>query len=440
MSQFEQCIKKSTSDIRLTDAEKARMKSVLQSYMRFHPLPEPVTTYTVTRDWFIFLQRPIAASLVLVLVVGSGVSYAAEGALPGDALYTLKTGVNEPLKIAFAGSAEEEAEVEIELAERRIEEASALAAEDRLDEATEAKLAVALNTHAESAAVLVEEIDEEDSSTAAELSARFETRLRAREDVLAQVRERDDNENERETSVERAIRTASSRVALLRERSEVRLALAPAIGGSFEDEASGAVATMAMKAAPMALTAESADTNASATAVAEVNPEPKVERKTAERMQKAAENKLKEVRKYARKSEKAQEDLEAAEELLEEGEEYLKDDAYAAAFFSFRASLEQSERASVFFASTNILKKASDRNARSSQKSQETKDSEDERSRDEDEKDARSQSSGSSPEKEEDRREEEEKDDDEKRDSDQEDNSDSGSKDADPLLKLDLSL
>ena len=362
MNNFEQHIKRAGASVHLSDAEKVRMKSVLQSYMRFHPLPEPVTTFTITRDWTLFLYRPIAASLVLVLVVGSGVSYAAEGALPGDALYSVKTVINEPVKVALASSAEAKVEVEIELAERRIAEATALAADDRLDEITEAKLAVALDAHAEAAAVIMEEIDEDDASAGAELSARFETRLRAREDVLAEVR---NTRAETETSVGRAIRTASSRVALLRERSEVRLALAPALGGSLEEMDAPEVATMAMaKAAPApeaASFAMAVDSTAEQTAAA---PAPVVERKTAERMQKSAESKLKTVKKKARKSEKAQADLEVAENLLEEGEDYLDNDDYAAAFFSFRASLEVCERVSVFLDSASVLQKARARNTK----------------------------------------------------------------------------
>ncbi len=380
MTNFEKHIKKATSNVVLSDAEKARMKNVLQGYMRFHPAPEPITTYTVTRDWFIFLQRPIAASLVLVLVVGSGVSYAAEGALPGDTLYTIKTSVNEPLKVALASSAEEEAEVEIELAERRIQEAAELAADDRLDEATEAQLAVALDAHAASAATLVEEIDEEDANTAVALSARFETRLRAREDVFARVRQR--MENESETSVQRSIREASSRVALLRERTEVRLALAPALGGNPEEVFEPAAATMAMKAAPAAFTAESANMAETfdapfeaATPMAESVPESAVERNTAEHMQKAAEYKLKETQKKARKSDAARAELEIAENLLEEGEDLLETENYAAAFFSFRASLEQSERTSVFFDSETILEKARVKHEKSNESEERDEDS-----------------------------------------------------------------
>lgn len=381
MDKFEHHIKKSAQSVHLSDAEKARMKNVLQSYMRFHPLPEPITTYTITRDWTLFLYRPIAASLVLVLVVGSSVSYAAEGALPGDALYSVKTNINEPVKVALASSAEEKAEVEIELAERRIQEATALVADDRLDEITEAKLAVALDTHAEAAAVIMEEIDKDDASAGAELSTRFETRLRAHEDVLAQVRtDRDkreddetDKEDDRETSVERAIRTASSRVALLRERSEVRLALAPAIGGSLEEMDAPAVATMAMKAAPAPGAASRAMAVGTATSEAVEAPTPAVERKTAERMQKSAENKLKTVRKKARNSDAAKIELEAAEDLIEEGEDLLDGGDYAGAFFSFRASLEASERVSVFLASASVLEKARTKNTYSSESRQEEK-------------------------------------------------------------------
>ncbi|MEK7098539.1 MAG: DUF5667 domain-containing protein, partial [Patescibacteria group bacterium] len=201
MSQkFEKLIEKTGSEYKLSDGERAKMSRVVREYMQFKPIVKPLReapTYSisVSSSWFSFAHRPIAAALVLVLVFGSGVSYAAENALPGDALYSIKTYVNEPTRLALASGAEAKAEIQIEFAERRIEEATILAAEGRLDENTEGELAVAFESHAASAAEHMTAADEDDSSTSVELASRFETRLVAHEKILAEVeagREEDD--------------------------------------------------------------------------------------------------------------------------------------------------------------------------------------------------------------------------------------------------------
>lgn len=383
MNNFEKHIHTAGKDIHLSDAEKTRMHNVLLGYTRFHPLPRPETAYTRVSAWAFFLYRPIALALILVFVTGSGISYAAEGALPGDLLYAVKTAVNEPVRLALATDDTKKAVVEIELAERRVAEASALAAEERLDEETENALAVALTAHAESAAALVEKIEEDDSLAAAELSTRFESRLRAREEVLVQVRAEIE-----EKSFSRSLRDANTRAALLRERSDVRLALAPALGGSLEEavvadtslaaEAPPSI-SLAMQTADLSNTEEAPRTErslkqeAASEALMEEVPAT-IERSTVERMEKTAERKLKEVKKAARKSETARLDLEAAEEVFEAGEEQLHDDDLLAAFYSFRASLEAAERVSVFLDSEGVLKKAETRNKNRREKSSERED------------------------------------------------------------------
>jgi len=58
---------------------------------------------------------------------GGGVSYAAEGAVPGDALYPIKVGINEEVRDIVALTPEAKADWESRLVERRLEEAEKLA-------------------------------------------------------------------------------------------------------------------------------------------------------------------------------------------------------------------------------------------------------------------------------------------------------------------------
>src|SRR3989344_3616455 len=59
-----------------------------------------------------FNPMSVIASLVIALMLGGGVSFAAEGSLPGDALYPVKVSVNEEVRGAITVGAEAKAEWE----------------------------------------------------------------------------------------------------------------------------------------------------------------------------------------------------------------------------------------------------------------------------------------------------------------------------------------
>src|SRR3989344_974710 len=224
-------IKKASDGIMLSHDERAHMKHVIREYMSMKPLPASRQAFpgaSISIQWFSlsWMQRPIAAALALLFIFSGGISYAAESALPGDALYGVKTKGNEPVKVALASGAEAKANVQMELAERRIDEAATLASENRLDAKTQDQLAAAFETHAQSATDEVSSIDENDSSAVAELTSRFETRLAAHEEILAQVQEQSDEPG----TLAVAIHSAGLAVADIRARAEARSSVSsPAI-------------------------------------------------------------------------------------------------------------------------------------------------------------------------------------------------------------------
>src|SRR3989344_2570438 len=93
----------------------------------------------------------VALALLLVLCVGGGVSFAAENTVPGDALYSVKTSVNENVRAAIAVSTEAEARWQAQAAQRRLAEAKELSARGELSADVEAELGAAFSEHAEAA-------------------------------------------------------------------------------------------------------------------------------------------------------------------------------------------------------------------------------------------------------------------------------------------------
>ncbi|MDB5238058.1 MAG: hypothetical protein JWM46_328 [Candidatus Kaiserbacteria bacterium] len=124
----------------LTDNERATMRNNLQFYMHEHVARAPfsIRAREVLKRFFGIFDpatsnaRLVPAFMVMVLVVGVGTSYAAENALPGDALYPIKIYFNENVQGSLAVSQASKAEWNTELMTRRLEEAESLTAQDRL--------------------------------------------------------------------------------------------------------------------------------------------------------------------------------------------------------------------------------------------------------------------------------------------------------------------
>ena len=93
---------------------------------------------TVSPWSHLFFSKRVQASFLSVLIIlgyGSSITLAAEGALPGDILYPIKTRVTEPVaRLVAATSPAAEAKFETKLLERRLQEAESLETDKKLDQ------------------------------------------------------------------------------------------------------------------------------------------------------------------------------------------------------------------------------------------------------------------------------------------------------------------
>ncbi|MBI4087026.1 carboxypeptidase regulatory-like domain-containing protein [Candidatus Kaiserbacteria bacterium] len=127
----------------------------------------------------------ISAIVGLVIAISGGLSFMANTALPGDILYPVKTGVNEKVWSAFAVSDESQAQVDIALANRRLDEARRLSAEGRLSAQTSAGLNADINQYvAEVTEITAKLSSAADAAASAEISASLDTVLEAQEQIL----------------------------------------------------------------------------------------------------------------------------------------------------------------------------------------------------------------------------------------------------------------
>jgi hypothetical protein len=90
---------------------------------------------------FNFLPLAVIVGLLALLLAGVGITgVAAQAAIPGDALYTVKTGI-EQTRLSLASDAGQRAQMKMAFAEQRLNEISALIEEGRYREINDAVLA-----------------------------------------------------------------------------------------------------------------------------------------------------------------------------------------------------------------------------------------------------------------------------------------------------------
>ena len=245
-------LKNESIKLRMTPAEKAAMKAQIFGATSAMPAPQPSSYFAYS---FQFLHaRVLVPALALVLVFGgASTTAAAQGALPGDLLYPVKIFVNEGVEVALATTPVARAQVQAKLAERRVEEAEALAATGKLNAAVGEELAANFEEHAEDAESHVEQVAAQDPSAAAALRAKLGSSLLAHGEILATLTVGGSAENQEGTGA------VAARV-LARTSGSARPAYAPAT-----------IAMRAAKAAPepqamtMSLAADVASDTATAT-------------------------------------------------------------------------------------------------------------------------------------------------------------------------------
>src|SRR5437763_954383 len=117
MTKFEDIIKEA-KNVRLNADDKALARNALIMYMR----EMPVRSFNLAR----FHVIRFASAAFAIVLFGGGISYAAQGALPGEALYPVKVNVTEKVLGWLKVSASSKTAFEMSLAETRLQEAEKL--------------------------------------------------------------------------------------------------------------------------------------------------------------------------------------------------------------------------------------------------------------------------------------------------------------------------
>jgi len=233
MKTLKQQLDEATQHVALTKDEKADMRARLVEYMEYKPIRrEAPNTQPARRIKSLpfFRVHHLSGALIIALVVTSstfGMSMAAGGALPGDLLYGVKVNINEEIKTALLTSEESRVAWERERAERRLTEASQLAAEGRLDGEKQEQVSQLFAEHTEAVVEQVLAFEESDPVLAAEVSSEFEGSLDAHEAVLARlIVEQDEESDESARGLVEQVRTAAMEAGKMSDEAEEMVATA----------------------------------------------------------------------------------------------------------------------------------------------------------------------------------------------------------------------
>ena len=192
MKSFDTELKKYAEKINLKVSERHELRERVLSYMEYHPLKKQarvskdlhegiVGESFVTFNFTMLHARVVGSIFGLVLILSP---FIAEKSVPGDVLYFVKTGFNEPIQGTFANSPYEKIEFETKLMERRIAEARALASTGDLTEEVKTQIAETVKGHTHAVQSGLAELRTQDADGAAIAQISFNSSLEVQSAVL----------------------------------------------------------------------------------------------------------------------------------------------------------------------------------------------------------------------------------------------------------------
>lgn len=204
ISQF----KKEMRSIVLDPAKKSEVKNNIATYIKMHSVREfesPRLKLQKRENILFFNPQHMYAKIatLLILLSGSGTAFAAENTIPGDSLYPVKVHINEPVRAALAVGAEAKANWASAVAERRLDEASRLAAKGTLTTSTEANLEARFTAQTEK---VKDQIAQLQAAGKTEVASNLSTRLESAIQIHSQILDKINSEEEEDSTKKQNIK------------------------------------------------------------------------------------------------------------------------------------------------------------------------------------------------------------------------------------------
>lgn len=218
-------LNKEARKVSLRDSEKAAIRSVL--LLRMDAPIASSGSFKKSPYWrviassiYVSRRAYVPVALAIVLIFGGSVSLVAEGTVPGDPLYSVKTSVNEELKSLIAMSPEAKAQFKAELVNERLVEAEKLAVRGELTQEKKDIIEQNIDKHVDEFTDSVNQITAANSQGALDATSDLESTLKAHETVLTHLA----TVNPSAESIVNTVQSEVSRVAGYREGVEGKAA------------------------------------------------------------------------------------------------------------------------------------------------------------------------------------------------------------------------
>ena len=215
----------------LLPEEKNLIRQSILNHVRSTYITQPIFGYGYFWQSLWFAATGVAG----VALAATGISYAAENALPGDMLYPVKIEVSERVRMWVALSEEAEAEWSVARTTRRLEELERLATGGDLNDTLGEEIVIRLEQNTEEASKAIVSLKKDQMSIAADTSSRLESSLRVHERMLAQVAEERADMSSQIHIILDMVRKKAESVSEIRQ--EIEKELADATTAPIEDTA-----------------------------------------------------------------------------------------------------------------------------------------------------------------------------------------------------------
>ncbi len=189
MTSLEKTFKKLQS-IHLSSEARTHMRAELSAYVDLHSIsPSAVkASSSLLVSFFSHRAWTVLAAFVLVVVAAGGTAFASTDALPGDPLYPVKINIADPIQTALIPSTKGKAAWHAVLAERRLEEATDLAAKDALSPGVQSELAINFDREVEASVKGADHLQRTgDASGSLDVRSDLEARITAHESILGAI-------------------------------------------------------------------------------------------------------------------------------------------------------------------------------------------------------------------------------------------------------------
>ncbi len=352
--------------VRLSHEEKSLMRERLRQMVEAGAPAAPQRTHTPSPYIlfsFSFQRFAMPVAVLLIVALGGTTTYAAQGSLPGGALYPVKIYVNENIQEVLAVSDEAKVSFHTSVAEERLKEAEALASEGKLTTEVSATIEESFNTHVAKADMIAVRLEEKSPASGVDARVTLDSSLSAHSSILATIGEESKDEQTKQNSNSIATRVQS------RNQGGAVVALKAAA------PASASMQTMAMMA-PDPTVVENQDTSATMSAKARVASNTGTatqqsngdvsQKKVAMQLQKkasaqfeTAEDSFGNARRAlaASTTAKIKAQLSAIEKMLTSGKKEVKAENYDAARAAFTEVIKASVELNAFIGASKIYKR-----------------------------------------------------------------------------------